>query len=148
MKPNQNGAALIVGLVILIVLSLLGITGMKSSILEEKMAGNLRNQTLAFQTSESCLTRAMNTPDGFTINISETRVFDNDNYQVIGFGSNQSNYHATSKLRTNGSPPRGSGYSAIRFNVAHDVIRCTSTTQTNARTTLQQGFFQVGPKAK
>lgn len=53
---NQNGAALIVSLVILISITLLGITTMKQSLTELNMAGNLRQSEMAFQAAEVALT--------------------------------------------------------------------------------------------
>lgn len=52
---GQGGSALIVSLLILIVLSLLGLTAVRTTTLEEKMAGNLRDDSLAFQAAESAL---------------------------------------------------------------------------------------------
>lgn len=51
----QRGAVLITGLIFLVVLTLLGTTALQGTILEEKMAGNLRDETLAFQAAEAAL---------------------------------------------------------------------------------------------
>ena len=51
----QRGATLIVSLVLLIVLTLIGVTAMSTSSLEEKMAGNSRDMNLAFQAAEAAL---------------------------------------------------------------------------------------------
>lgn len=53
--PNQHGSALIVGLVVLLVLTVISTTGMQTTALEEKMAGNARSRDLAFQAAESAL---------------------------------------------------------------------------------------------
>lgn len=52
---QQEGAVLVVGLIFLFVLTLLALSGMGTTGLEEKMAGNLRDQNLAFQAAESGL---------------------------------------------------------------------------------------------
>lgn len=52
---RQAGAVLFVSLIMLLVLSVIGVTAMQATTLEEKMAGNLRDQTLAFQASEAAL---------------------------------------------------------------------------------------------
>ena len=52
---NQRGAALIAGMLILVVLSILGITTMQSSVLQERMAGNLEQRDVAFQAAEAGL---------------------------------------------------------------------------------------------
>ena len=54
-SAGQRGAALITGLILLIVMTLIAVTGMQTTTLEEKMAGNMRNQDLAFQASEAGL---------------------------------------------------------------------------------------------
>lgn len=54
----QSGAVLIISLIMLLLLTLVGTTGMQSSSLEEKMAGNLRDKNLAFQAAESALKAA------------------------------------------------------------------------------------------
>ena len=43
MKSSQTGSALIVSLMILLVLTLIGVTAMSGSNLEEKMSGNSRD---------------------------------------------------------------------------------------------------------
>ncbi len=55
---RQSGFALIVGLVVLVLLTLIMLTALKMASLEERMAGNLRNQNIAFQAAESALREA------------------------------------------------------------------------------------------
>lgn len=52
---QQQGAALITGLIFLIVLTMIGITAARMSTLEERMAGNLRDRALALQAAEVAL---------------------------------------------------------------------------------------------
>jgi len=52
---QQRGAILIISLIMLLVLTILGVTGMRTTVLEEKMAGNLRDKNLAFQAAETAL---------------------------------------------------------------------------------------------
>lgn len=62
---RQQGVALITGLIFMVVLTLIVLASMRGSILEEKMAGNLRSQNLAFQGAESGLRagqQALNSP--------------------------------------------------------------------------------------
>ncbi len=54
-RGRQEGAVLVFGLILLLVLTLLGVSTMKGSIFDEKMAGNARNGNYAFQASESAL---------------------------------------------------------------------------------------------
>jgi type IV pilus assembly protein PilX len=57
---HQHGAALITSLVILLVLTVLGISAMQSSTLQENIVGNLRDHDLAVQAAESGLSAAEN----------------------------------------------------------------------------------------
>jgi len=57
---NQSGVVLVISLVMLLLLTLIGITGMNSTTLEEKMAGNMRDRNIAFQAAESALKVAEN----------------------------------------------------------------------------------------
>lgn len=55
---RQRGAVLIFCLVFLLVLTLMGVSSMESTILEERMAGNMQDYSAAFQAAESALTEA------------------------------------------------------------------------------------------
>jgi len=59
-RLNDRGVALIAGLLILVVLSILGITTMQSSLLQERMAGNFEQRDIAFQVAEAGLRSAEN----------------------------------------------------------------------------------------
>jgi len=52
---QQHGAVLVISLIMLLIITLFGITGMQTTVLEEKMAGNMRNKSIAFQAAESAL---------------------------------------------------------------------------------------------
>ncbi len=52
----QRGVVLIVGLVMVLLISIVGLSAVRSSGLQEAMAGNTRDRNLAFQAAESALT--------------------------------------------------------------------------------------------
>lgn len=52
---GQEGAVLVVSLIMLLLLTIIGITAMRTVTLEERMAGNLRDRNLANQSAESAL---------------------------------------------------------------------------------------------
>jgi type IV pilus assembly protein PilX len=58
-KPNfnshQTGSALFISLIILVLMTLIGSTATQTTVLEEKMAGNNREQNKAFQAAEGGL---------------------------------------------------------------------------------------------
>ncbi|WP_341645049.1 pilus assembly PilX family protein [Thauera sp. SDU_THAU2] len=55
---RQRGAALIIGLIMLLILTLLGVTAISNVTLQERMAGSLMDRNLAFQAAEIALRRA------------------------------------------------------------------------------------------
>lgn len=54
-RAQQTGSVLVVALVILLILTLLGLSGMNTTILQERMAGNLQDMNSAFQAAEAGL---------------------------------------------------------------------------------------------
>ncbi|WP_020207886.1 pilus assembly PilX family protein [Gilvimarinus chinensis] len=54
----QRGATLIVGLIMVLVMSVIGLSAIRGSGLQEQMAGNMRDRQLAFQASEAALREA------------------------------------------------------------------------------------------
>ena len=55
---SQKGSALLVSLIMLLLITLVAVGGMQSSILQEKMTGNMRDRDLAFQAAEAALREA------------------------------------------------------------------------------------------
>ena len=142
----QTGAALVTSLMILFVLTLVGVSAMQGTTLEEKMAGNLRNTDIAFQAAESCLTTAFASPNSFSLNTSDGPS------GTIGSGHAIGSFKVTNAFNSFTNPLRGSGYSALRFRQAHIVARCRGRqgpdpdATNTARVDLVQGISQVIPK--
>ncbi len=55
LPKQQNGVALVVSLILLIVITLLGLSSIRTIVLEEKMASNTYDRSLAFQAAEAGL---------------------------------------------------------------------------------------------
>jgi hypothetical protein len=55
---NQNGAVLVISLLILLVLTLIGVSSLEGSAMEEKMASNSQTATNTFQKAESSIQEA------------------------------------------------------------------------------------------
>ena len=73
---NQRGATLMISLMLLLVMTLIGVTAMGSANLEEKMAGNDRDLNLAFEAAEAGLRQAENY---LTNDIASTAAFSGAN---------------------------------------------------------------------
>lgn len=57
---KQQGAVLVVSLIMLLIMTIIGVSAMRTTILEEKMAGNYRDSNIAFQAAEAALRDAEN----------------------------------------------------------------------------------------
>jgi type IV pilus assembly protein PilX len=58
---SQRGAALIIALVMLVIMTMLGLTTMNTSVVEERMAGNVRNREVSFDAAEAAVREAEDT---------------------------------------------------------------------------------------
>lgn len=63
LRRQQHGAVLIIGLILLVVLAMIGMTGMQTTTQQERMAGNLRDRNAAFQSAETALRAGENEVD-------------------------------------------------------------------------------------
>ncbi len=108
---KQSGAVLAIGLIVLLIMTILGVTTMQTSVIEEHMNGNLRDQQVAFQSAESALREA----EAFVESIVSVATFDGNNglYGVNDTeddidntwdSSNSQQYTGT--LNNVGTPPR------------------------------------------
>ena len=52
---HQRGATLIVSLVLLLIVTLIGISGMETAVVEEKMSGSYRDHKIGFESAEQAL---------------------------------------------------------------------------------------------
>lgn len=55
MRSDQQGAALIVGLIMLLLLTIIGLSAMQGTTMQEKMSGNMKDGALALQAGEAAL---------------------------------------------------------------------------------------------
>lgn len=54
-QQSQRGVVMVIALIALLLLSLIGTTAIKSSTIQERISGNLRDRDLAFQAAEAAL---------------------------------------------------------------------------------------------
>jgi type IV pilus assembly protein PilX len=83
---KQKGVVLVLGMLILFVLTLIGLTGMRMTTFEEKMAGNVKDKNTAFQAAEAALMAA---ESNIETNIITTGNFDTDGTDGLYDDSNE-----------------------------------------------------------
>ncbi len=138
-RARQSGAVLIVSMIILVILTLLGVTAMNTTSLQERIASNTQEQVHAFQAAETGLNQAF--ADNLAYDISGTY-----SSPLTAFaGSADSAGYDTTFLGFS-PPPPGSLYSATSFQAAHFNFRATGTSATNLSIILNGGAYQIAPK--
>ena len=135
---RQRGAALVIGLILLLVLTLLAVTGMNTASTELIMAGNEQYRQNAFQASETGIENALSTLPTVPQSATPTVV---PNTPTTGTANTQ---YTTSTLYEGDdfNPP---GFSAGgRYVALHYEITSTgSTTVRNASAVHRQGAYVI-----
>jgi len=85
LQTKQAGATLIVSLLILLVMTLLGVTAMQTNILEEKMSGNSQDVSVSLQAAEAAMREA---EDYIETIVSPAAAFDGSTAWLYPDGTN------------------------------------------------------------
>jgi len=156
---RQRGMALVMSLVILMILTVLGITAMSTATLEEKMSGNTQESTRALEAAESGVNTALNTAGSLdpTYDCAKPAPLNALNVTALNstafsYGLGQSGAAAvTSCYIQDGPPKRGSGYSskvvsADSGGAAFFAVVSTGSNRSagaQARAVVEQGVAQI-----
>jgi type IV pilus assembly protein PilX len=139
MRRTQRGAALIIGLILLLVLTLLAISGMNAATTEFVMAGNEQFHSGAFQAAEFGIAQAIATSN-----------FDPDTAEPPFAGavtnSATDNYSAVVAYRNKTPGALYYTYSANTVDTYHFEIQGTGTSVRGTAVNTQ-GIAQIGPKS-
>jgi len=142
MRKQQHGAALVVGLMLLVILTLLAISGMNTATTELVMAGNEQFQARAFQAAETGIERVI---AAGTFN-PVTTTLPTVSLAVTNQPTTQDDkYEATTRPRgTTGAPPN---FTIGAFTSEHFEIASQGTSARNATSTHTQGLFILAPSS-
>lgn len=140
---HQSGAALIFSMAILLVLTILGMSAMRTTALEQIMAGNTQEMTRAFQAADSGLSKAIDSIDtrARTSVSADPSTFAAATYT---FG-NASAAAAVPALLQIGKGSRGAAATDEGFCFAYHGQSVTGTSQTAASTVLNHGMRSGAP---
>ena len=133
---RQRGAALVVGLVLMLILTLLGVSGMNTASLELTMAANAQAQQLAFQAAESGIEMALTTP-----------VTTTDAYAQASYSFGDGSYQVDTELRCIEMTrvPDGPLREDADARAMHFEVTAAGRGPRNASTRLTQGFYIIVP---
>lgn len=144
---RQRGIVLVVGLVFLLVLTIIGVTSLRTTTLEQRMAGNMQQKTVAFQDAETRIAMMIN-----DINSGATTLSPNDNCDTITPTPNPGSVNQAITAHESCREYVGSTDQTRRTDTAfggqtslfHFRIRSESVTSGNARVDIQQGGAYEG----
>ena len=149
-QNKQQGAALIVGLVLLVVITVLAISGMNTATTELAMARNDQNYENAFQAAETGLENAISQGTFDTsANVSITQVVKTYGYNSQDEVTSQIAFEESSivpdKAYSLGSGSSVAAYHFLATAVAESKRDTGTTTDRDAGATHTQAFYTVGP---
>lgn len=76
---REQGVALVMGLIILLVMTLISITAMRGTLMQERMSGAFQGQQLAFQAAEAALRQAERELGKSSVPLGSAGFFDSKN---------------------------------------------------------------------
>lgn len=153
-QRRQRGAALVVGMILLLVLTVLGISGLVTATLELQMAGNAQNQERSFQAAEAGIEDALLDPALSTswtlanMNNASSSTYAEQNRTAYVQGSTTDEFETRSYYDTSaGSTPVPFGGHSIGTGLEayHFVTESTGNAPRGSRSTHVQSFYILGP---
>ena len=134
---REHGAVLVVSLILLVILTLLGMSVMNTSQLEERMAANVQEVNQSFHGAETGLSWAFNNDDVWDP-VTDTPVTVETIPSDIG-RSDEIEYAVVHIVDSN--PP--TGYDVVQFRAAHFDFESIGISASGLETTLHGGGSQV-----
>ena len=149
MPTSQSGAVLFTALVLMVLMTLLAVTMMGNTAMDEKMAQNSQDKNRAFQAAETGIEMAI--ANSGTMNTSNQILADGTNSFSQGdaatLGTATTGYGVSvtySSVFLQKTPvTRGSGFDSSFANYWFE-LQSQARTDTGASSTVSLGMFQVG----
>lgn len=140
---RQGGAALVIGLILLVVLTILAVSGVFTSTMELRMVRNAQSQERAFQAAEVAIEDALANPV-----LSTSAAFSQAETDVPDSGPGDPDRYSY-ELQFVGQSPLGTGMTGYSIGSAfqsyHFQIESTGTGPDGAVAEHTQSFYVVGP---
>lgn len=131
---SQQGVALIMAMVILVILTMLGISAIKSSSLQLKMATGLQDNSMAFQAAESGLVEAYR-----TIVLDPNQTITSSFSPTSGIiATVETTYKGRSEVTGTNKPS-----SKVNYRYSNFEQTATATTAGGAKVVINQGVRQL-----
>jgi len=143
----ERGAALVTALLLLVILTILGISGIVTATLELQMAGNTQYQERAFQAAEHAIEVAMISPDLSTLNtITAPGAPACSPNCAVPESGDAFDYQVYYDTTAGGTPVIGGGYSlGAGLEAYHFMVDSAGESARGATSEHTQSFYIVGP---
>ncbi len=146
---RQRGAAFITALVMLVLVTILAMSSITRTTMDERMAANSQQVNQAFQAAETGLSLVWNDANAFSTQntqASDGTASDPFNPSAVQLGgSNGPDTVYNSVYRQATIPPRGSGWDST-MAYYHFDLTATGKTASGATVVLHEGAYQVGKR--
>ena len=145
---NEQGYALMVSLLILVVLSFLGLSSTNTTSLELQIAGGDKKHHVAFYTAEAGKSYVVERTDlyhGDNITVGGSLDYPNtaDSSELYSLALQQT-FNGNVEYSGASAPPRGSGYEVGKFRAHRYQISSNGNGPGSARSRIQAGFYRIG----
>ena len=140
---RQRGAALVIGLMLLVILTLLAVSGMNTASMELVMAGNEQYRQKAFQASDTGLERALTKLAGVSQSCTAVPVVTDADADAADDAVDDK-YTVTAQYKGDGSPP--SGFTLDEYTSIHYQVVSTGKSARNTNAENTQGALIVQSK--
>jgi len=139
---REAGAALVIGLILLLVLTVLAISGVVTSTLELRMVSNQQQQERSFQAADTGVERAM-----ASAVFSTTGTVTQARAPIEPAATDSDEFEYTLQFAAESSMPTvPTGYSlGSGFQAYHFVVDASGYSSGGAESDHTQGFYIVGP---
>jgi len=135
----QHGAVLITTLILLVALTLLGVSVMNTSQMEERMASNAQEVVQSFQSAETGLSEAYVDKDSWNP-IKKLKMNDPPYVIVSDIGRKDEIQYQSEHVVDTNPPP---GYDVVQFRAAHFDFRSEGKSESGLESVVHGGGLQV-----
>jgi Tfp pilus assembly protein PilX len=147
-SKHQTGAALVTGLLLLLVLTLLGVSGLIMATVQLQMAGNDQFQERAFQASAGGIEAAMTSPNLSTTYTPANPLVGTASVPAGVSSNDTADFELYYDTEAGKTPVPGGGYSlGTGLQAYHFVVESEGTSARNATDQQTQSFYLIGPAA-
>lgn len=157
---NQSGAALVIALIMMVVITLIALASSYTSIFEIKISGNKRGSTNAFYAADAGINAITSYPTysfdttQYTVSVQNTssvyNPFTNPNILNPTKPPIPSANAPVTYYMNQSGPPRGGGYSAVNVSYAYFQVQCVGSDSagSGAQATVQEDVIKLVPAAQ